>query len=335
MKLGEIAAALECRLEGSGDLNIIKVSSLESAGPDQIALYLDSREAISKLDTDAGALIAPEGVKVDRPALISKNPLLTFAKLLSLLDPEPLPSPGIDDTAIIGKDVTLGDRCHVGAYVTIGDGSKIGARAVIKAGVKIGANSVIGEDSVIFENVAIYEKTEIGLRARIHANTVIGSDGFGYIQIESGASFKIPQRGIVRIEDDVEIGASCTIDRATLDVTLIQKGVKIDNQVHIAHNCVIGENTVIAGCTGVAGTVTIGKRVMIGGMVAVSDHVNIADGVMIAGKTGVHTDLNEPGVYSGPMAMKNMEYKRFLLSGKRIDKLIEKLKDLEKLIKGS
>ncbi|VAX17986.1 UDP-3-O-[3-hydroxymyristoyl] glucosamine N-acyltransferase [hydrothermal vent metagenome] len=335
MKLGEIAAALECRLEGSGALNIVKASSFENAGPEDIALALEAPKTESGLGTGAGALIAPDGVKVDRPALIVKNPLLALAKTMNLLQPENLPPAGIDDTAIIGKDVALGEGCHVGAYATIGAASKIGDGAVIKAGARIGANCLIGKQSVIFENVVVYDKTEIGDRTRIHANSVIGSDGFGYTKLESGANFKIPQHGIVRIEDDVEIGASCAIDRATLDVTLIKSGVKIDNQVQIAHNCVIGENTVIAGCTGIAGSVTIGKGVMIGGMVAVSDHLNIADGVMIAGKTGVHTNLSEPGVYAGPMAMKNMEYKRFLLSGKRIDKISAKLKELAKLIKKS
>ncbi|VAX16328.1 UDP-3-O-[3-hydroxymyristoyl] glucosamine N-acyltransferase [hydrothermal vent metagenome] len=335
MKLGEIAAALECRLEGSGDLNIVKVSSLKNAGPEDIALVLDPPKTESGLSAGAGALILTDSANADRPALIVKNPLLALAKIMNLLEPENLPPAGIDDTAIIGKDVALGEDCHVGAYATIGAASKIGDKAVIKAGARIGAACLIGKQSVIFENVAIYDKTEIGDRTRIHANSVIGSDGFGYTRLETGAHFKIPQRGIVRIEDDVEIGASCTVDRATLDVTLIKSGVKIDNQVHIAHNCVIGENTVIAGCTGIAGSVTIGKGVMIGGMVAVSDHLNIADGVMIAGKTGVHTNLSEPGVYAGPMAMKNMEYKRFLLSGKRIDKISKKLKELEKLIKKS
>lgn len=335
MKLGDIAAALGCRLEGSGALNIVKVSSLENAGPEEIALLLDSRDAGSKINTAAGALIVPDGAKADRPALIADNPLLAFAKALSLLEPDNTPQAGVDNTAIIGRNTTIGAGCHVGPLATIGDDSQIGDRVIIKAGARIGAGCLIGEQSVIFENVVIYDKTQIGERARIHANTVIGSDGFGYAQLQSGASFKIPQRGIVRIEDDVEIGASCTVDRATLDVTLIQRGVKIDNQVHIAHNCVIGENTVIAGCTGIAGSVTIGKGVMVGGMVAISDHLTIADGVMIAGKTGVHTNLDEPRVYSGPMAMKNMEYKRFLLSGKRIDKIIEKLKELEKRIKKS
>jgi len=337
MKLGEIAAALECRLEGSGDLNIVKVASFENAGSDEIALAINMPKSESRLKTGAGALlIAPDDAKSDRPALIAKNPLLAFAKAINLLEPEKCPPAGVDDTAIIGENVSLGAECHIGAYVTIGPGSKIGGKAVIKAGARIGADCLVGEQSVIFENVVIYDKTEIGDRTRIHANTVIGSDGFGYTRLSgSGVNFKIPQRGIVRIEDDVEIGASCTVDRATLDITVIKSGVKIDNQVQIAHNCVVGANTVIAGCTGIAGSVTIGKGVMIGGMVAVSDHLNVADGVMIAGKTGVYTDLTEPGVYSGPMAMKNMEYKRFMLSGKRIDKISAKLKELAKLIKKS
>ena len=186
---------------------------------------------------------------------------------------------------------------------------------------------------MVFENAVIYRGAIIGERCRIHANTTIGSDGFGYVRDEKGVYVKIPQTGRVVIGDDVEIGSNTSIDRATLDETRIGNGTKIDNQVQIGHNCRIGENVVIAGLSGLAGSVTLEDGVIIGGAAAVADHVRICSGAIIAGKTGVHSDITEPGVYSGPLAMKNMEYKRFVLSGKRIDRLEKKISDLKKEIK--
>lgn len=332
MKLGEIADALGCKLNGDGAFEVSRVSPLDEAGPTDLALISDLKNSEKTDSYAAGAFILPTGAISDRPALIVDNPLWALGKILGMLDPEQSPSPGVDNAAVIGDKVSLGSGCSIGPHVSVGDGAKIGARTAIRAGARIGAGSVIGDESVIFENVTLYERTEIGAHVRIHANTVIGADGFGYTRLESGEHFKIPQRGIVRIEDDVEIGANSSVDRATLGVTLIKKGVKIDNHVQIGHNCVVGENCIIAGCSGLAGSVTIEKDVMIGGMVAVTDNVTIASGVLIAGKTGVHTSIKEPGVYGGPMAMKNTEYKRFLLSGKRIDKLTKKIKELQNLV---
>lgn len=334
MKLGEIAAALGLAVHGDGSVEIERMAPLETAGAGDIAFVRDEAGAAGMGSSKASALILPPSVRPDRPAMISGDPLGAMAAALELLSPEPGPAPGIHPTAVIEDTARLGRGVHAGPHVTVGAGARIGDGACLRAGVRIGAGAVVGPGSVIFENVVIYDHCVIGARCRIHANTTIGSDGFGYRQLEDGRSVKIPQRGIVRVGDDVEVGANSSIDRATLGETVIKNGVKIDNQVQVGHNCVIGEKVVIAGCSGVAGSVVIGENVMIGGMAAISDHVHIAPGTLIAGKTGVHGDITEPGVYAGPMAMRNMEYKRFLLSGKAVASLKKKVKQLEDELKG-
>jgi UDP-3-O-[3-hydroxymyristoyl] glucosamine N-acyltransferase len=334
MRLGAIAQSLGVPLTGGGEgLDIHKPASLGNAGPSDISFAVNEKAALLVASSRAGALVLPEGVVPDRPCFVVKNPALVFAKVSAMLAPEPAPTPGIHPTAIIGGGARIGANVHVGAYVTVGAGCVIGDNAAVRDGVRIMENCQIGGQTMIFENVVIYRDTIIGKRCRIHANSTIGSDGFGYVRDDGGVYVKIPQTGRVVIEDDVEIGANTSIDRATLDETRIGSGTKIDNQAQIGHNCRVGKNVVIAGLSGLAGSVTLEDGVIIGGAAAVADHVRICSGAMIAGKTGVYSDITEPGVYAGPMAMKNMEYKRFLLSGKRMDRLEKKISDLKKEIK--
>lgn len=334
MRLGAIAESLGIALTGGGEgLDIQKPASLGNAGPSDISFAASEAVARSMSSSKAGALIIPIGVVPDRPSLVVKNPTLVFARVAAMLAPEPAPSPGIHPTAIVGDGVVFGVNVHVGASVTVGAVCVIGDNVALRDGVRVMQNCHIGADTVVFENVVIYRDTVIGKRCRIHANSTIGSDGFGYVRDNNGVHVKIPQLGRVVIEDDVEIGASACIDRATLDETRIGSGTKIDNLVQIGHNCTVGKNVVIAGLSGLAGSVTLEDGVMIGGAAAVADHVRICSGALIAGKTGVYSDITEPGVYAGPMAMKNMEYKRFLLSGKRMDRLEKKISELKKEIK--
>jgi UDP-3-O-[3-hydroxymyristoyl] glucosamine N-acyltransferase len=334
MRLGAIAQSLGIPLTGGGeDMDIQKPASLENAGAPDISFAANERVARCVASSLAGALILPEGVVPDRPSLIVKNPALVFARVSAMLSPEPAPAPGIHPTAITGAGVVIGVNVHVGAHVTVGADCVIGDNVSLRDGVRVAANCHIGAGSALFENVVIYRDTVIGRRCRIHANSTIGSDGFGYVRDGDGVYVKIPQTGRVVIEDDVEIGANTSIDRATLDETRIGSGTKIDNQVQIGHNCKVGKNVVIAGLSGLAGSVTLDDGVIIGGAAAVADHVRICSGAIIAGKTGVYSDITEPGVYAGPMAMKNMEYKRFLLSGRRMDRLEKKISELKKEIK--
>ncbi len=332
MKLAHIAEALGAELHGDGDVEVDTIASLTTADKRDIACVNDEKAGRDISSCKAAALILPVGMEPDRPSVISKNTSLAFAMTLKLLRPYPVYASDVHPAAVIGKNVEIGPDAHIGPHVTIGDGAKIGNKAAILAGARIGMKCVIGADSVIFNNVTLYDGTIVGERCRIHAGAVIGSDGFGYVRLDSGERYKIPQTGIVRIEDDVEIGALCAIDRATIDATVIKKGAKLDNHVHVGHNTIIGENSVIAGCCGISGSVVIGANVMMGGMAGVADHVTIVSGTVIAAKTGVHTNITEPGVYSGHLVMKNMEFKRFLLSGQRIDKLNKKIKALEKKI---
>lgn len=331
MRLGAIARALGVPLTGGGEgLEIQKPAALENAGPSDISFAASERMARSLGSSRAGALVLPEGVAPDRPSFVVKNPALVFARVAAMLAPEPAPPPGIHPTAVIGEGVRIGANVHVGAGVTVGAGCVIGDNVALRDGARALEDCHIGADTVIFWNAVIYRGTIIGQRCRIHANSTIGAEGFGYVRDEEGVYVKTPQTGRVVIEDDVEIGANSSVDRATLDETRIGSGTKIDNQVQIGHNCRIGRNVVIAGCCGLAGSVTLEDGVVMGGMAAVADHVRICSGAVIAGKTGVYSDITEPGVYAGPMAMKNMEYKRFLLSGRRMDRLEKRISGLEK-----
>ena len=330
MRLDEIAEAVGGALEGDGAVLISGAASLEDATEKDICFIKEAKQAGSLSECRASAFIVPPGVSLGKPSIISENPLMAFSRAMDLLYPEDKPEPGVHPSAMINPGATLGQEVHVGPFAAIGPGTTIGEGSVIMAGAKVGAGCEIGPQCVIHENVVIKDGTRMGRRCVIHPLTVIGSDGFGYARTKQGESVKIRHVGAVLLEDDVEIGACSSVDRAMMGYTVIRQGVKIDNQVQIAHNVVIGENTIIAGCAGVAGSATIGKNVMIGGAAAVSDHVTVADGVMIAGLTGVHTNLEKPGVYSGPLAMPNMEYKRFILSGKRLEKLAERVKGLER-----
>ncbi|MBI5815238.1 MAG: UDP-3-O-(3-hydroxymyristoyl)glucosamine N-acyltransferase [Nitrospinae bacterium] len=334
MKLGLIAEALGLTASGGGDIEISNAAPLDTAGPSDISFALNNRSAAAIAASRAGALVLPKGSTVDRPAIIADNPLYVFAMVMDMLHPEKAAAPSIHPTAVIGMDVKIGEGVFIGPHASIGDGSELAEGVSVMAGARVGANCVVGPGSKLFENVVVYGKTKIGARCRIHANTTIGSDGFGYTRLGSGKHHKVPQLGSVVIEDDVEIGANTSVDRGMLSATVIKSGTKIDNQVQIGHNSVIGRDVIIAGCSGVAGSSEIGDGVMIGGASAVSDHVKVSSGALVAGFTGVHTDLTEPGVYSGPLAMKNMEYKRFVLSGKRLDKVNERLKALEEKMGG-
>ncbi len=327
--LSALAVAIGEKVEG-GDVQLTGVAPLHEATGDQIAFVAD-RKAVGGIgESKAGALIVPNGTVVDRPSIVTDNPRYVFAKALGYLIPGRKLTEKIHETAVIDESVSVGKGVHVGPHVFIDEGSVIGDGAIIRAGVKIGANCVIAEKSVLYENVALYDGTTIGARTIIHANTTIGSDGFGYAWLEDGTKFKIPHTGSVRIDEDVEIGANSSIDRGTLGVTIIRRGTKLDNQVHIGHNCDVGEDCIMAGCSGLSGSVTLKNNVTIAGLVGVVDNVTLCSGVTIVGHTGVHKSLTEPGYYSGPMVMKHMDFKRFLLLGKKVESLSKRIKELEK-----
>lgn len=341
LSVEEIAGLLDCPFEGDRKTEIKGVSDLEKAGEGDL-VFLGHRKYRPLLDKSrASAAIIPKEERYDRiPVIKSENPHLSFLRVVEHFYTPYRPEPGIHPTAVISPSAKLGKEVSVGALVYIGDEVEIGEGAVIFPFVAVYRGVKIGEEAVIHSHVSIREEVRIGNRVIIHNNSVIGSDGFGYLQDKDRSHIKIPQAGTVIIEDDVEIGANTAVDRAALGETVIKKGTKIDNLVQVAHNVEIGENCILAGQTGIAGSVKIGKNVIAGGQVALSDHINIGDNVMIAGRTGVMKDIPPNSIIAGVPSQDIREWKKSSIAFARLGDLVkeirelkQKVEDLEKKIK--
>lgn len=293
--LREVADAVQGRLIGEGHTQITGVSSLESASQNDLVFVDDEKHFAAALKSRAGAIIAGEfaaSQNAGRPLLISDHPKLAFARAAQMFGEEPQSSQGeqasVHPTAIVHPSVVLGSRVRVDARAVIGENTRLQDRTRIGAGTVIGKAVTIGRDSTIYPNVTIYAGTTVGERAIVHAGAVLGSDGFGYVRDrKTGHYEKFPQVGRLVIEDDVEIGANATVDRGALDETRIRRGAKIDNLVHVGHNCDIGEDVVIAAQTGLSGSIVIEKGAVLGGQVGIGEHARIGEGVMLGGQGGV------------------------------------------------
>ncbi|MBW2029266.1 MAG: UDP-3-O-(3-hydroxymyristoyl)glucosamine N-acyltransferase [Deltaproteobacteria bacterium] len=331
-KLKHIAQLIGGEIVGDGDTLIKGIDSLDQCGPGQISFYFDPRYKDSLKTTKASAIIASSRCDLyGGPQVLVPNPALAYAKVTGLFAP-PLPRyPGISDQATIHESCRMGERVSVYPFVYIGKDVEIGDDATIFPGVFIGDRVRIGPRTVIYPNVTILEDSLIGKDVIIHAGCVIGSDGFGFVR-DGTRSVKIPQIGMVQIDDEVEIGANTTIDRAALGKTWIKRGVKTDNLVQIAHNVIVGEDTVIVAQTGLAGSVSVGKAAVIGGQVGVSDHVTIGDGVMIGSQSGVAKSLPKGSIVSGTPAIPHRLWLRTSSLLARLPEINERLRKVEKLI---
>ena len=293
--LREVADAVQGRLIGEGHTQITGVSSLESASQNDLVFVDDEKHFAAALESRAGAIIAGEfaaSQNAGRPLLISDHPKLAFARAAQMFGEEPQSSQGeqasVHPTAVVHPSVVLGSRVGVDARAVIGENTRLQDRTRIGAGTVIGKAVTIGRDSTIYPNVTIYAGTTVGERVIVHAGAVLGSDGFGYVRDrKTGHYEKFPQVGRLVIEDDVEIGANATVDRGALDETRIRRGAKIDNLVHVGHNCDIGEDVVIAAQTGLSGSIVIEKGAVLGGQVGIGEHARIGEGVMLGGQGGV------------------------------------------------
>ncbi|WP_457641035.1 UDP-3-O-(3-hydroxymyristoyl)glucosamine N-acyltransferase [Persephonella sp.] len=326
MRISEIAKNFHGKVVNlKEDLDIKSVGSLENARKGDIT-FLANRKFLKKaLDTQASAIITKEPINIDIPQIIVDKPDYVFYKLIDLLYPEKDSRAFVSDKVVIGKDVEIGEDVYIGDYVVIEDNVKIGNRTRIYPFSYIGKDTQIGEDTIIYPHVTIYGSAEIGNRVIIHSGVVISSDGFGYYQ-EKGKHKKIKHIGKVVIQDDVEIGANTTIDRAMIEKTVIGKGTKIDNLVMVAHNCQIGENSIIVGQVGMAGSCKIGNNVILAGQVGLADHITIGDNVIVTGKAGVMKDLPSNGVYGGTIpAIEWSKWKRILTYIMKLPELIKKL----------
>ncbi|WP_116964550.1 UDP-3-O-(3-hydroxymyristoyl)glucosamine N-acyltransferase [Fastidiosibacter lacustris] len=331
--LKKIAQILGGHVHGDEAITVSRLATLKNAQPGQLSFLANSKYLCELKTTQASAVLLTKEALALCPtnAVVLDNPYLAFAKVAQLFDKAPKAQPGIHLSAVIAKTAIIANNVSIGANVLIGEHVVIADGAIIGANCVVLDNSSIGKYTEIKPNVTIYHGVEIGEKCIIHANSVIGSDGFGNAKDEQGNWVKIPQIGGVTIGNNVEIGASTSIDRGAIDDTFIGDGVKIDNQIQIAHNVVIGENTAIAGSSGIAGSVTIGKNCLIGGQVGISGHLSICDDVMLAAASNVSKSIDTPGFYTAAFnARPHMEWKRTSARIFRLDKLESRVKMLEK-----
>ncbi|MGA7595625.1 MAG: UDP-3-O-(3-hydroxymyristoyl)glucosamine N-acyltransferase [Gallionella sp.] len=333
-RLSEIAERLGGRVLGRAETRVCQVATLEAAGPDHISFLTNSKYRAQLDLTRAGAVILGEAdaEATGLPRIISDNPYAYFARVSALLNPLPEVKPGIDPGAFIGTGAKIDASASIAATAVIGAGATIGAHSVIGSGCHIGENAVVGFNARLYPGVVVYHGCVIGDNLIAHAGAVIGSDGFGHA-LDQGRWVKIPQIGRVVIGNDVEIGANTTIDRGALDDTVIEDGVKLDNQIQVAHNVRIGAHTAIAACVGIAGSTTIGKYCQIGGSAGILGHLQIADHVEIAAFTLIGKSIREPGAYAAIFPFSKVgDWRRNSVHLRHLDDLVKRVRSLEQEI---
>jgi UDP-3-O-[3-hydroxymyristoyl] glucosamine N-acyltransferase len=321
-------------VEGNPDASIHKVSKIEQGEPGSISFLANPLYTHYIYTTEASVVIVNKSFIAEHPikcTLIRVDSAeAAFAKLLEMYNQIKSNKTGISKQCYISETAKLGENLYIGEYAYIGENAVIGNNVKIHPQVYIGDNTTIGDNTVLFPGVKIYSDNIIGKNCIFHAGVVIGADGFRFVLAGEGNT-KVPQIGNVIIEDDVEMGANCAIDRATLGSTIIHQGVKFDNMVHIAHNCEIGENTCIAAATGIAGSCKVGKNCLISGHVSIAPHLTIADNTSMGGATGVSKSISKPGLsFLGAPAMEVSKFRRTIVHFRNLSEIVERLEKLEK-----
>ncbi len=331
--LKELAELLGGKVVGDGDVEISGVASIDEANPGEITFIANPKYLPKLAQTKASAIIvSPEVTQAEKPLLCVANPYLAFAKVVSLCSSQPYQPKGIDAQAWVSPTAQLGKDLTLYPFVYVGDRCRIGDRVTLYPGVFIGEDSSVGEESILYPNVSIYSRTVIGKRVILHSGVVVGSDGFGYAK-DGKKNVKIPQVGTVEIEDDVEIGSNTTIDRAALGKTIIRRGVKIDNLVQVAHNVIIGEDSIIVAQVGISGSTKIGSNVTLAGQVGVVGHIEIGDNVMVGAQAGVTHDLPANQGYVGSPALPHREFLRAITVFPKLPEMKKTLNEIEKRLK--
>lgn len=323
---------MDGRVAGDPALELTGVAPLETAGPADLSFAADERRSAGARRTLAGALlVASEADAAGRPAVIASSPAIAFARWLAIFLPPPRPRPGVARGAHVSASARLKPGVSVAAGATVAEGARVGARTVIGPGCHVGRDAEIGPDCFLHANSVVLDRCRIGARCVLHAGAVVGSDGFGYVW-DGAAHHKIPQVGIVRLEEDVEVGANSAIDRATLGETVVGRGTKIDNLVQVGHNVVVGEHSILCGQAGIAGSATLGARVTLAGQAGIGDHATLGDGVVATGRAGIVTGTTVPAgaVVSGMPALPHREFlKRAAWLG-RLPELLRRVESLER-----
>lgn len=330
--LGQLAERLGATLRGAEDQPISGLATLQEAGPEQLSFLANAqyRKFLSGCQAGAVLLTAADAEGYAGNALVVANPYLAYAELSHLFDRKPRAVSGVHPSAVVAADAQVDASASIGAYAVIESGAQIAAGVTVGAHCVIGARSVIGEGGWLAPRVTLYHDVRIGKRVVIQSGAVIGGEGFGFAN-EKGVWQKIAQIGGVTIGDDVEIGANTTVDRGALSDTLIGNGVKLDNQIMIAHNVQIGDNTAMAGCAGISGSTKIGKNCMIAGGVGMVGHIEVCDNVFVTGMTMVTRSITEPGSYSSGTAMQPAaEWRKSAARIRQLDDMARRLQQLEK-----
>jgi len=332
MTLGQIAKSLGVALEGDPDQEVTGVAPLETARPDQISFCTHPKYAALARTSRAGALLVPRDAKFPGSLLKADNPQAVLIDLLQLFHPPRTPPGGIHPSAQVEASARVHPTATVGALTVIGSHAVVAERTWIFPLVYVGDGAEIGAECVIYPHVVIRDGVKLGNRVIVHPGAVLGADGFGYV-FDGSRHRKIPQVGTVVVEDEVEIGANVTVDRATLGQTLIRRGAKIDNLVQIGHNVEIGEDAILVGQVGISGSTKVGKRAILAGQVGVGDHVTLGDGVMLGAQSGVASDIREAGPYLGSPARPAAEAKRIYAALPRLPALLRRVRALERRVR--
>ncbi|GAB6041477.1 UDP-3-O-(3-hydroxymyristoyl)glucosamine N-acyltransferase [Endothiovibrio diazotrophicus] len=331
--LAELAEAIGAALDGDGALRVSGVATLERAGPGQLSFFHNARYRGPLRQTRAAAVILAPAERAACPvaALVHERPHLAYARAAALLHPVPPGTAGVHPSAVVAPGAALGEGVSIGPNSVVEEGARLAAGCEVGPGCVIGRGAELREGCRLVANVTLCHGVRLGRRVLVHPGAVIGADGFGLAQETDGRWIKVPQLGGVEIGDDVEIGANTTIDRGALEDTVLEEGVKLDNQIQIAHNVRVGAHTAMAGCVGVAGSAVIGKRCQIGGAAVVLGHLEIADDVVVTATSLVDRSINEPGTYSSSLpVMANRDWKRNAARLRHLDELAREVKRLAK-----
>ena len=332
MILRELGHHLGCTVEGDGDVEILRMAPLSDAGPGDLTFVVGSKYADLLKQTRAAAVIRPASLPSPLPSLLSENPYLSFARAVTLLHAPERPAPGIHPTAVVDATATLGEDVHVGAYAVVGPRVQVGARSALHAHVVLYADVEVGEDCLLHSGVHVRERCRLGHRVVLQNGAVIGADGFGFARDAEGRYEKIPQVGVVVIEDDVEIGALSAVDRAALSETRIGRGTKIDNLVQVGHSVQIGNDSIVCSQVGIAGSSKVGHHVTLAGQVGVADHIHIGDRVIATAQTGVGSNVEDGAVVSGSPAVGHVTWLRASALFAKLPDLLRRVRDLERRV---
>jgi UDP-3-O-[3-hydroxymyristoyl] glucosamine N-acyltransferase len=331
--LRQLAELVQGELVGDGEVEIVELGALDTAGPGMISFLARAGKEASLPATNASAVIVPLAIESAAVSIIRvRDPYLAAALIHNHLLMVPFQATGVHPRAHVGVQTPVPEQISIGPLAVIGERVRLGERVRIDPGVVMGDDVEIGDDSIIHANVTIMSGCRIGCRVTIHPGAVIGSDGYGYATDSRGCHVKRPQVGIVRIDDDVEIGANTCIDRATFGETRIKGGAKIDNLVQVAHNVVIGENCLLVSQVGIAGSTTLGRNVVLGGQVGLAGHIHLDDGVMVAAQGGVHDNQAKGAMIGGSPAIPMKKFARMVAAQGRLPEIVSELRRMRKEI---